>query len=252
MGGISSKNSFEAKHCTPLGLYECEWDKKTLKKLICDKKLAPITKGSDVEAEGLDECPICFLFYPCGLNRARCCNQEICSECALQIKKPSTPHPTCPFCNAKNFTTVFRGAKSVKERAVEEAERQKVLEAKSRILREQMEQDKARAEQRRQEDQQRAAEEADQSKNEQEDVDNAEEERRGEEPQAMPSSIVASHEANDESHFVNYPPPANQIPDDAFGVGSPSFDFSGYDGPPEELEEWMVRVAMRMSLAQQL
>ena len=109
-----------------------------------------------------------------------------------------------------------------------------------------MKEDEARAEQLKEEKEQRAAEEAENSKNEQEEVaDNVE---------VAPASNVASSQS-DESHFINYPPPApaaeGGIPDDAFGVGSPSFDFSNYDGPPEELEEWMIRVAMRMSLAQQ-
>ena len=37
------------------------------------------------------ECPICFLYYPPFLNRTRCCDQEICSECFVQIKR-ADPH----------------------------------------------------------------------------------------------------------------------------------------------------------------
>jgi hypothetical protein len=37
------------------------------------------------------ECPICFLYYPPYLNRTRCCDQPICSECFVQIKRPD-PH----------------------------------------------------------------------------------------------------------------------------------------------------------------
>lgn len=37
------------------------------------------------------ECPICFLYYPPYLNRTRCCDQSICSECFVQIKRPD-PH----------------------------------------------------------------------------------------------------------------------------------------------------------------
>lgn len=37
------------------------------------------------------ECPICFLYYPPWLNRTRCCDQEICSECFVQIKR-ADPH----------------------------------------------------------------------------------------------------------------------------------------------------------------
>ena len=38
------------------------------------------------------ECPICFLYYPPYLNTTRCCEQSICSECFVQIKRPD-PHP---------------------------------------------------------------------------------------------------------------------------------------------------------------
>ncbi|KAI9820187.1 MAG: SNF1-interacting protein [Pycnora praestabilis] len=38
------------------------------------------------------ECPICFLYYPPYLNKTRCCDQSICSECFVQIKRPD-PHP---------------------------------------------------------------------------------------------------------------------------------------------------------------
>lgn len=37
------------------------------------------------------ECPICFLFYP-RLNSTRCCGQDICTECLVQIKR-APPHP---------------------------------------------------------------------------------------------------------------------------------------------------------------
>lgn len=37
------------------------------------------------------DCPICFLSYPPYLNRTRCCDQPICSECFVQIKR-SEPH----------------------------------------------------------------------------------------------------------------------------------------------------------------
>ncbi|KEY73938.1 hypothetical protein S7711_07778 [Stachybotrys chartarum IBT 7711] len=37
------------------------------------------------------ECPICFLSYPPYLNHTRCCDQSICSECFVQIKR-ADPH----------------------------------------------------------------------------------------------------------------------------------------------------------------
>jgi hypothetical protein len=55
----------------------------------------PHVNGQAVEAflyRDATECPICFLYYPPYLNKTRCCDQQICSECFVQIKRPD-PHP---------------------------------------------------------------------------------------------------------------------------------------------------------------
>lgn len=55
----------------------------------------PLVNGQPIEAhlyKDAAECPICFLYYPPYLNRTRCCDQPICSECFVQIKRPD-PHP---------------------------------------------------------------------------------------------------------------------------------------------------------------
>jgi hypothetical protein len=55
----------------------------------------PYVNGQPIEAylyRDAVECPICFLYYPPYLNRTRCCDQSICSECFVQIKRPD-PHP---------------------------------------------------------------------------------------------------------------------------------------------------------------
>lgn len=55
----------------------------------------PFVNGQAIEVflyKDAAECPICFLFYPPYLNRTRCCDQSICSECFVQIKRPD-PHP---------------------------------------------------------------------------------------------------------------------------------------------------------------
>ena len=55
----------------------------------------PFVNGQQIEAylyKDASECPICFLFYPPYLNKTRCCDQVICSECFVQIKRPD-PHP---------------------------------------------------------------------------------------------------------------------------------------------------------------
>jgi len=57
--------------------------------------IEPNVYGQRVEAylyKDASECPICFLYYPPYLNKTRCCDQAICSECFVQIKRPD-PHP---------------------------------------------------------------------------------------------------------------------------------------------------------------
>ncbi|KAJ5577813.1 uncharacterized protein N7459_006777 [Penicillium hispanicum] len=56
----------------------------------------PFVNGQPIEVylyKDATECPICFLYYPPYLNRTRCCDQPICSECFVQIKRPD-PHPS--------------------------------------------------------------------------------------------------------------------------------------------------------------
>ncbi|KAL2198144.1 hypothetical protein P885DRAFT_34240 [Corynascus similis CBS 632.67] len=54
----------------------------------------PFVNGQPIEVflyKNATECPICFLSYPPYLNHTRCCDQPICSECFVQIKRPD-PH----------------------------------------------------------------------------------------------------------------------------------------------------------------
>ena len=82
---------------------------------------------------GAVECPICFLvrpdacsclgttllkrygqYYPPNINHSRCCDQAICTECFVQIKRvdPTTTHlvsepAACPYCVQENFGVVY-------------------------------------------------------------------------------------------------------------------------------------------------
>jgi hypothetical protein len=100
----------------------------------------PYVSGRPLEAvlyHDASECPICFLYYPPYLNKTRCCDQPICSECFVQIKRPDphppehhddpdNPHPpeaaesgphdeymlvsepaTCPFCKQPEFGITY-------------------------------------------------------------------------------------------------------------------------------------------------
>ncbi|RRT72929.1 hypothetical protein B296_00015143, partial [Ensete ventricosum] len=80
----------------------------------------------------LEECPICFFYYP-SLNRSRCCSKGICTECFLQMKPSDASRPVqCPFCKTSCYAVEYRGARTEEEKDLERAEEQKVTEAKLR------------------------------------------------------------------------------------------------------------------------
>jgi hypothetical protein len=63
---------------------------------------------------GAVECPICFLYYPPNINHSRCCDQAICTECFVQIKRsePTATHlvsepAACPYCVQENFGVAY-------------------------------------------------------------------------------------------------------------------------------------------------
>ncbi|KAG9759487.1 hypothetical protein KCU73_g3365, partial [Aureobasidium melanogenum] len=71
----------------------------------------PRVNGSPLEAvlyKDASECPICFMYYPPYLNKTRCCDQPICSECFVQIKRPD-PHPPEHHDDEGNPTTDEEG-----------------------------------------------------------------------------------------------------------------------------------------------
>ena len=56
------------------------------------------------------ECPICFMQYPPYFNYTKCCDQPICTECFIQIKRPeSTFEPApCPYCQTPNLSILYQ------------------------------------------------------------------------------------------------------------------------------------------------
>ncbi|KAI9083117.1 hypothetical protein K1719_034850 [Acacia pycnantha] len=124
----------DEKYTRPQGLYNHkDVDHKKLRKLILESKLAPCYPGDEECANDLEECPICFLYYP-SLNRSRCCTKSICTECFLQMKVPNSTRPTqCPFCKTANYAVEYRGVKSKEEKGLEQIEEQRVIEAKIRM-----------------------------------------------------------------------------------------------------------------------
>ncbi|KAL5571506.1 hypothetical protein UlMin_021103 [Ulmus minor] len=139
----------EEKYTRPQGLYHHkDVDQKKLRKLILESKLAPCFPGDEECACDLEECPICFLYYP-SLNRSRCCMKGICTECFLQMKVPNSARPTqCPFCKTSNYAVEYRGVKTKEEKGLEQIEEQRVIEAKIRMRRQEIQDDEERMQKR--------------------------------------------------------------------------------------------------------
>lgn len=63
---------------------------------------------------GALECPICFLYYPPNINTSRCCQQPLCTECFVQIKRADatsthleSDSACCPFCVETDFGVIY-------------------------------------------------------------------------------------------------------------------------------------------------
>ncbi|KAJ9125493.1 hypothetical protein QFC22_000454 [Naganishia vaughanmartiniae] len=82
--------------------------------------LPPLVSVSDKERrEGRTyknalECPICFLYYPPNINTTRCCEQPICTECFVQIKRAEatvthleSEPAACPYCMEPDFGVIY-------------------------------------------------------------------------------------------------------------------------------------------------
>ncbi|XP_031495377.1 E3 ubiquitin-protein ligase DA2L-like [Nymphaea colorata] len=132
---VRKRQIVDEKYTRPQGLYPLgrDVDHKKLRKLILESKLAPCYIGDEEGGLDLEECPICFLYYP-SLNRSRCCMKGICTECFLQMKPPHSTRPTqCPFCKTANYAVEYRGFKTKEEKGKEQIEEQRVIEAKIRM-----------------------------------------------------------------------------------------------------------------------
>lgn len=87
--------------------------KSSIKGKSADRREAQRMSEAEVY-RGAIECPICFMYYPPNINRSRCCDQAICTECFVQIKRsePTTTHlvsepAACPYCVQANFGVTY-------------------------------------------------------------------------------------------------------------------------------------------------
>ncbi|KAI8090822.1 hypothetical protein BDF21DRAFT_491166 [Thamnidium elegans] len=102
----------------PQGIYtaDVDYDTNIVRALIRKGQLAPFYDGSTepcINNKKLSfetECPICFLFYPSKMNRTRCCDKSICTECFLQLRRSSSSPlvpAVCPFCVQPNLGVLY-------------------------------------------------------------------------------------------------------------------------------------------------
>jgi len=145
VGGRRRRPAVDERYTAPQGLYpHPDIDLRKLRRLIVEAKLAPCHPGADDPRPDLDECPICFLFYP-SLNRSKCCGKWICTECFLQMKSPTSCRPTqCPYCKMLNYAVEYRGVKTKEEKGVEQIEEQRVIEAQIRMRQQELQDDAER------------------------------------------------------------------------------------------------------------
>ncbi|CAM0912834.1 unnamed protein product [Alopecurus aequalis] len=145
VGGRRGRPPVDERYTAPQGLYpHPDIDLRKLRRLILEAKLAPCHPGSDDQRADLDECPICFLFYP-SLNRSKCCAKGICTECFLQMKSPTSCRPTqCPFCKMLNYAVEYRGVKTKEEKGVEQIEEQRVIMAQIKMRHQEIQDDAER------------------------------------------------------------------------------------------------------------
>ncbi|CAG8460422.1 9536_t:CDS:2, partial [Cetraspora pellucida] len=79
------------------------------------KETSPVKTLESQLYKGAVECPICFLYYPRNINYSRCCDQPICTECFVQIKRPESgslgannSSAVCPYCVEPNFGVYYK------------------------------------------------------------------------------------------------------------------------------------------------
>jgi len=79
-----------------------EWTEEQIARLIEEKKLASRKTLGSLTVDRETECPICFNDFE-QLNSVSCCNQFICTDCYVKIRKPGQINCLCPFCDNAGF-----------------------------------------------------------------------------------------------------------------------------------------------------
>eukprot|EP00210_Caulerpa_lentillifera_P000197 g192.t1 len=107
-------------------------DVRVFKKMVLRGRLAPFYPGFEDSnaAPGLEECPICCLYYRV-MNKTKCCRQRICSECIARIQTASGNSLSgchCPFCKKSGIHLEVCEGKTELEKEADRLEEQKFTE----------------------------------------------------------------------------------------------------------------------------
>ncbi|GJU46591.1 RING/U-box superfamily protein [Tanacetum coccineum] len=135
----------DEKHTKPQGLYQHkDVDHKKLRKLILDSKLAPCYPGGDDCRCDLEECPILLsksksfkMLHERHLYRMLFADETLINSTSQ-----------CPFCKTFNYAVEYRGVKTKEEKGLEQIEEQRVIDAKIRMRRKEIQDEEERMQKR--------------------------------------------------------------------------------------------------------
>ncbi|KAF9091822.1 SNF1-interacting protein, partial [Mortierella sp. GBA35] len=102
----------------PNGIYSGpqDYDFRIVQRLIHQRRLAPFYKGLedwDDSEDALEERAAAAAYYPRNINRTRCCDKPMCTECFVQLKRlesAPTESPACPYCVEPHFGVIYSPA----------------------------------------------------------------------------------------------------------------------------------------------
>ncbi|KAJ3319798.1 SNF1-interacting protein [Boothiomyces sp. JEL0866] len=105
--GVDSIEDFTIKEAQPISQKSSSLSSLKHKKALSAENTSN-TSLDELKRDPI-ECPICFLYYPKNINYTRCCDQPICTDCFLQIKRPETTFDPaeCPYCCQPHFGVVY-------------------------------------------------------------------------------------------------------------------------------------------------
>ncbi|KAF9169811.1 SNF1-interacting protein [Mortierella sp. AD011] len=111
VAGVSTQNSSPSSHIHSSSSHNITRGNNTGNQGYTDhKNMTESERDMRRLYQGAIECPICFLYYPRNINRTRCCDKPMCTECFVQLKRlesAPTESPACPYCVEPHFGVIY-------------------------------------------------------------------------------------------------------------------------------------------------